>query len=465
MAFIIPNATDVDGSKFVALDQAEPDSLDFQILGDRSTGVLTGCAVTATGSGTVAIEQGWVAVKGVVYQVAPKPSQSLPNPPESTNYRFDVVIARLTSGSIEIKVISGPSSTTNPTYPKSADRLATTTGVSRETYIDPTTDVVLAAIYRANAISVSSAYIVDKRVNVPSTTSLRGSSNPSSSIGSDGDLYYRTTESPSSSGVFIKRDGSWVELLLQSDSGAVTPIGAIIMWPSNETTPNPSGKLFWLECNGDAVPKSVYPDLYNLLKTTYGSETSTTFKLPDLNGRFVRGGATAGVTGGSNSTTLDSTHIPEHSHSLNNHTHSIGAHTHVLNVTKSITTGLSGTHSHAGDSSGNNNVVRLDTQQNDGWTTGKSTNPWSSLLAGNAGFGLSNTTAGMAVNNVERTSTAPDHNHSVQVVINDSTGAPTDSPTGTPTGTTTTGNYGSSTQAAVNTVPVNTTMRWFIRAI
>jgi microcystin-dependent protein len=46
----------------------------------------------------------------------------------------------------------------------------------------------------------------------------------------------------------------------------------------------------WLYCNGDAVSRSTYADLFAAIGTTYGvGDGSTTFNLPDLRGVFLRG--------------------------------------------------------------------------------------------------------------------------------------------------------------------------------
>lgn len=351
MPYIIPNATDVDGTKFIALDQAEPDSLDFQILGDRSTGVLSGCAVTAsTSSGLIAIASGFVALRGVVYEVSGDAGKALSAGP-SSGYRFDAVVVRCTpaTNTAVITIIDGAQSVTNPTYPKSAARLLTTTGVSTSTYITED-DVVLAMVFRQGATSPSNANIVDKRVNVPSTTSLRGNSVPSNGIGSNGDFYYKNTVGESSSGVYVKRDGEWIELLLSEDSGSVTPIGSIIMWPSNSTTPNPAGKTFWLECNGQMVSKQSYSALHGLIGETYGASTTTQFKLPDMyisTSKFVSGNSTAGIVSGSSTITVSESNLPSHAHSLNSHTHPIGNHTHsITHGHGSSTTINGGEHSH-----------------------------------------------------------------------------------------------------------------------
>ncbi|WP_294240878.1 tail fiber protein [uncultured Chryseobacterium sp.] len=65
---------------------------------------------------------------------------------------------------------------------------------------------------------------------------------------------------------------------------AIMPPGAII-YMATSTVPNG-----YLECNGAAVSRTTYPELFNLIGTTYGSgDGSTTFNLPDLRGEFVRG--------------------------------------------------------------------------------------------------------------------------------------------------------------------------------
>ena len=46
----------------------------------------------------------------------------------------------------------------------------------------------------------------------------------------------------------------------------------------------------WLTCNGSAVSRATYPDLFAVIGTTYGpGDGSTTFNLPDLRDRFALG--------------------------------------------------------------------------------------------------------------------------------------------------------------------------------
>lgn len=46
----------------------------------------------------------------------------------------------------------------------------------------------------------------------------------------------------------------------------------------------------FLECDGSTISRTTYADLFAAIGTTYGSgDGSTTFKLPDLRGEFIRG--------------------------------------------------------------------------------------------------------------------------------------------------------------------------------
>ena len=61
-------------------------------------------------------------------------------------------------------------------------------------------------------------------------------------------------------------------------------IGAVIAFP---TAVVPSG---WLQCNGSAVNRITYANLFTLIASTYGDgDGSTTFNIPDLRGEFIRG--------------------------------------------------------------------------------------------------------------------------------------------------------------------------------
>jgi microcystin-dependent protein len=81
----------------------------------------------------------------------------------------------------------------------------------------------------------------------------------------------------------------------------------------------------YLLCDGSAVSRSTYADLFAAIGTIYGTgDGSTTFNLPDLSGRVAMGTSstyTLGSTGGEESHVLLDTEIPEHVHEVPTHGH------------------------------------------------------------------------------------------------------------------------------------------------
>lgn len=77
-------------------------------------------------------------------------------------------------------------------------------------------------------------------------------------------------------------------------------------------------------CNGQLIAISSNTALFSLLGTTYGGNGTTTFALPNLNGREpIHAGSGSGLTpvvlggtGGSETVTLLQTELPLHSHTL-----------------------------------------------------------------------------------------------------------------------------------------------------
>ena len=68
------------------------------------------------------------------------------------------------------------------------------------------------------------------------------------------------------------------------------PIGVVQAFAGNTV---PDG---WLLCDGSAVSRTDYAELYAVIGDTYGAgDGSTTFNLPNLVDRFVEGSATAGT--------------------------------------------------------------------------------------------------------------------------------------------------------------------------
>lgn len=81
----------------------------------------------------------------------------------------------------------------------------------------------------------------------------------------------------------------------------------------------------FLECDGSAVSRTTYPDLFGIIGTAYGAgDGSTTFNIPDLSGRVVVGSSASyaiGSAGGEESHTLLTSEIPGHLHEVPQHGH------------------------------------------------------------------------------------------------------------------------------------------------
>jgi microcystin-dependent protein len=99
-----------------------------------------------------------------------------------------------------------------------------------------------------------------------------------------------------------------------------------------------SDHLGWLICDGRSLSRETYTELFNIIGTTYGSNSATTFNLPDCRGRVLGGsGSGSGLTSRSSGTLLGSeTHtmttneMPTHTHTGT--TSSNGSHTHTHNA-------------------------------------------------------------------------------------------------------------------------------------
>ena len=54
----------------------------------------------------------------------------------------------------------------------------------------------------------------------------------------------------------------------------------------------------WLICDGSAISRTTYSDLFSVVSTTWGvGDGSSTFNLPDLRGAFLRGSGTGTING------------------------------------------------------------------------------------------------------------------------------------------------------------------------
>lgn len=125
-------------------------------------------------------------------------------------------------------------------------------------------------------------------------------------------------------------DLTWPQSWYQE--GAVTPAEAgerftriSSSWRIGETMTREIGEVIaragnvedgngWLRCDGRAVSRTTYADLFAAIGTTYGAgDGSTTFHLPDATNRYPLGMTPSGLgsaSGGANSITLAEDNLP-----------------------------------------------------------------------------------------------------------------------------------------------------------
>jgi hypothetical protein len=206
--FTVPNATDYASNVIAALDQAEPDSLDFSVLADHRSGIITGgeyTAVTsAAGNPTPAYLNVTLAASEVtidaVYGSIASSTLVIASAPTSTNTRFDLIVAYNNGGTFQYAVVQGTESASNPVFPA---LLAT--------------QIPLYAVYVKNTFNTSytTALLVDKRAFAASSHTRTGVGAPTTGSGLVGDVYLNTTTASNTgqSQIYVKTGAStWQNL-------------------------------------------------------------------------------------------------------------------------------------------------------------------------------------------------------------------------------------------------------------
>lgn len=109
-------------------------------------------------------------------------------------------------------------------------------------------------------------------------------------------------------------------------AGVYVPIGGIVQFGGSSAPSN------WVLCDGSAISRTTYADLFTALSTTYGSgDGSATFNVPDLRGRMAVGkGTHADVDAlGDNDGASLANRSPKHQHTVYDpgHLHSVSYYT------------------------------------------------------------------------------------------------------------------------------------------
>lgn len=188
--FTVPNA-DQFGVTIQSLDQAEPDSLDFSILGNANYGVLSGCGITvfSAGDGSALLASGEVFINGEFGAVA---STTLNFTAAGVDPRFDLIVAEKSGGSFIYNTVVGTTDATNPIFPTVSSA-----------------QVPLYALYRKSGTTFSSTSVVDKRKFLK--TPIKTAAAVPTTAADVGTLYVQTgaTLAVNQSSVYVYVDGAW----------------------------------------------------------------------------------------------------------------------------------------------------------------------------------------------------------------------------------------------------------------
>jgi len=237
MAFTVPNRPDTD----IQADQAEPDKGDFQTLGYRKSGVISGGAVSRTAANTVTVTPVSGYLNGEYFNITSDTVLSLgAGPSAGSNSKFILIIIDKTGGTISATSLIG----TTANFGESATN-------SRFPDFDSTSRMLLAVVYYAIGDTDVTRPIVDKRVFVlPQANPTVVTATPGSAVGAVGEIRIDSNMTPATgeTRVYVKTDATtW------------TLMGAPISGVSEEEVQDIVGAMFTTDASHSGI-SAIYDD-------------------------------------------------------------------------------------------------------------------------------------------------------------------------------------------------------------
>lgn len=209
-------------------------------------------------------------------------------------------------------------------------------GVGQTLTVDDTSATSLYLLDDSVADALNAAYwsgtitVSDEADPFPRPTGdpqvLHGSGDPEGLVyAPQGSIYLRRDAlQTNGGGIYIKTSGVtfntlWLDLQTAAGTTAVLPPGLVMQYGGSNA---PTG---WILCDGSAISRTTYSDLFTAISTNYGDgDGSTTFNVPDLRGRVPVGYAASGghvdvSTLGNNDGVAEAYRRPKHRHTAHSH--------------------------------------------------------------------------------------------------------------------------------------------------